>query len=58
MTVTNRTVVTIRVLYKSGYTHDFDVYASSFEGTRYKWDELGGTDIIAIWQVGIRKEER
>ena len=63
----SRLVYTIRIVYKSGYTHDFDVY--SFEvhmstGQKtYSWEAvsvnnspvvLGGDDIAAVWQVGVK----
>ena len=64
---TNRklvTVYTIRVIYKSGYFHDFDVLNFSFKeenGTiEYTWtafDEknkpfrLGVDDIQAVWKI-------
>ena len=65
----SRLVYTIRIVYKSGYTHDFDVY--SFEvhmstGQKtYSWEAvsvnnspvvLGGDDIAAVWQVGVKSE--
>jgi hypothetical protein len=59
------TIYTIRVVYKSGYTHDFDVTTFSIEnGKFYRWDggsdqnkplQLGADDIAAIWQIGTRK---
>lgn len=58
-----RTIYTIRVVYKSGYTHDFDVYSFSFEDGFYSWEAvdvsnkpvvIGGTEIAAVWQVGTR----
>lgn len=54
----------LRVVYKSGYTHDFEVYQFKVVGTRYEWvsaDEnnkpvqLGADDIAAIWQIGARE---
>lgn len=60
-----RNIFTIRVVYKCGYTHDFDVYEFKFGGGRFAWDAvsdgnrpllLGVEDIMAIWQVGVRQE--
>jgi hypothetical protein len=60
-----RAIYTVRVVYKSGYVHEFPVY--SFEitgGSNYEWEsadvnnkpvKLGADDIAAIWQVGIAK---
>lgn len=57
-------VFTIRVVYKSGYTHDFECYSFTTNGSRYSWDcadvnnkplQLGADDVAAIWQVGSRK---
>lgn len=57
-------VYKIRVVYKSGYTHDFE--ATSFKiafGTRVEWNaanadnapiHIGFDDIAAVWQVGMR----
>lgn len=58
------TIYTVRVVYKSGYTHDFDVLTFSIDRGVYKWDPvddnnkpllLGVDDIAAFWQVGMRK---
>jgi hypothetical protein len=54
----------VRIVYKSGYTHDFEVYSFSLAGGVYRWEsvnddnkpvELGGTEIAAVWQIGHRK---
>ncbi len=54
----------IRIVYKSGYTHDFEVYEFSMNGGRYEWkhvsDEnkpilLGVDEIAAIYQIGVRR---
>ena len=54
----------IRILYKSGYTHDFE--CTHFEVTndgKYTWKAydqhnrpvvLGVDDIAAVWQLGYR----
>ena len=59
------TIYTIRVVYKSGYTHDFDVESFSItNGTNYTWigtsDQnkpirLGADDVAAVWQIGTKK---
>ena len=55
----------IRIVYKSGYTHDFEVYSFNIKGDRYDWksvsDEnkpilLGVDEIAAIYQIGLRKK--
>jgi hypothetical protein len=54
----------IRVVYKSGYTHEFEVFKFTYQpGTGYTWTEadeqnkainIGGSEIAAVWQVGQR----
>ena len=53
----------IRVVYKSGYTHDFWVWSFSRTGETMTWESvtdknkplvLGIDDIAAVWQVGTR----
>ena len=66
-----RDVFTVRIVYKSGYTHDFDVYSFTKNGRRYEYEaadsikrplELGADEIAAIWQIGHKsvliKEEK
>ena len=57
-----RTIFTIRIVYKSGYTHDFDVYDFKI-GSKFSWETvdpnnkpilIGVDDIAAVWQVGVR----
>lgn len=59
-------VYTIRIVYKSGYTHDFDVTNFEIVGQKYTWTPLcnhnkpiflGIDDIAAVWQVGAREVE-
>jgi hypothetical protein len=54
----------IRVVYKSGYTHDFEVYRFSVDGGRYEWEPvsddnkpiiIGADEIAAVYQIGARK---
>jgi hypothetical protein len=55
----------IRILYKSGYTHDFEVYDFKYvHGSKASWSsvsdenkplEIGLDDIAAVYQIGLRK---
>ena len=55
----------IRILYKSGYTHDFETYSFTYvHGKRAEWKpvsfannplEIGIDEIAAVYQIGIRK---
>jgi hypothetical protein len=54
----------IRVVYKSGYTHDFWVRSFKTDGTSFTWDSveannrpimLGAEDIAAVWQIDSLK---
>jgi hypothetical protein len=54
----------IRVVYKSGYTHDFWVKSFNTNGTSFTWDSvevnnrplmLGADDVAAVWQIDTRK---
>ena len=59
-------VFKIRVVYKSGYTHDFEVTEflvhTNAHGKSYEWVSLtkvhpillGADDIAAVWQIGQR----
>jgi len=56
--------VEIRVVYRSGYTHDFWVSKFSFKNDTYEWVssdhrnkplQFGGNDVAAVWQIGSRK---
>lgn len=58
------TVFTIRIVYKSGYIHDFEVTEFNHSGGKYTWEsydhhnkpvQLGADDVAAVWQVGYRK---
>jgi len=55
----------IRIVYKSGYTHDFETYNFKIEDGRYSWEPvsidnhpllLGADEVAAVWQVGVRDE--
>jgi hypothetical protein len=61
----SRDIFTIRIVYKSGYTHDFDVYRFKIRGGTFEWDAvsadntplfLGADDVAAVWQIGTRRE--
>lgn len=54
----------LKVIYKSGAEHTFEVYEFSIKGGTYSWRsvsdhnkpiELGAPEIAAVWQVGYRK---
>jgi hypothetical protein len=54
----------IKIIYKSGATHEFEVYEFSLKNGTYSWRpvddrnkpiELGGAEVAAVWQVGYRK---
>jgi hypothetical protein len=58
------TVYKVRVVYKSGYTHDFEctdfemvdnkiIWSSASESNRPL--KIGVDDIAAVWQIGHRK---
>lgn len=60
----NLPVFTIRLLYKSGYVHDFDVYEFSIKDDNFSWKavhkhnkpvKIGVDDIAAVWQIGVRE---
>lgn len=59
------TIFTIRIVYKSGYTHDFEVTSFSIKGNSYEWThvddnnkpiQLGPDEIAAVYQIGTRKK--
>lgn len=72
MTEEKRTIYTIKIIYKSGAIHTFDCYKFDVSGTLgadtnydIQWESvdannaplyIGGADIAAVWQVGIREE--
>lgn len=60
-----KNIFKIRIVYKSGYTHDFEVYSFNIKGDRYDWKSvsdsnkpilLGADDIAAVYQIGTRKK--
>lgn len=63
-------VFKIKIIYKSGATHEFEVTDFSYEetsgGKKVEWDSysmenqplsIGLEDIAAVWQVGVREVE-
>ena len=59
-------IFTIKVNYKSGISHTFDVTKFEFDGSSFTWKHvddsnkpilLGGTHIESVWQVGIRESD-
>lgn len=54
-------VFTVRIVYKSGYTHDFRCTQFSYKDGTYMWSsvdndnkpiDMGGSEIAAAWQLG------
>lgn len=52
----------IRVIYKSGYTHDFPVYRFGYDGRQFTWEAadqnnkpvvFGADEVAAVYQVGV-----
>ena len=63
MKLNKTTIYKVRIVYKSGYTHDFECTSFTAKGGSYTWvpyDDrnkplaLGADDIAAIWQIGYR----
>lgn len=53
----------IKVIYKSGQTHNFWVTEFLFDGVEYKWKtctdanrpiDFGGAEVAAVWCIGYR----
>ena len=53
----------VRIVYKSGYKHDFWVRDFNIRGGSYSWTsvednnkpvQIGVDDIAAVWQIGTR----
>lgn len=58
-------VFLIRVIYKSGYYHDFEVFKFTVKGGSYTWEwvsdrnrpiDLGADEIAAVYQIGYRRK--
>lgn len=57
-------VFKVRIVYKSGYTHDFECTDFEISNSQVHWKsvsernrpiKIGIDDIAAVWQVGYRK---
>lgn len=60
MRMENKNKYLVRIVYKSGYTHDFWVYEFEVSGGSFRWTTVGGDntpiligadDITAVWQL-------
>jgi len=58
------TVFRVRIVYKSGYTHDFECTDFEISNNKVSWEnanehnrpiKIGLDDIAAVWQIGHRK---
>lgn len=58
------TVFKLRVVYKSGYTHDFEATSFKYTNGRYEWSsahnknkpvDFGATEVAAVWQLSHRR---
>lgn len=58
------TIFRVRIVYKSGYTHDFECTDFEISNSKVTWQsvsernrpiKIGLDDIAAVWQVGYRK---
>lgn len=56
-------VFKLRVVYQSGYTHDFEVTKFSYSGGTYEWKAVsqknkpllfGADEVAAVYQIGLR----
>lgn len=61
------TVYKVRIVYKSGYTHDFECTEFTISKTEMSWDsankkhrplKIGIDDIAAVWGIGERRRFR
>lgn len=59
------TIYTVKVNYKSGLSHTFDVTEFYFKEGRFFWRAVslenkpimfGADDVESVWQVGVREE--
>lgn len=59
-----RPIFTIRIVYKSGYTHDFECYSFELNKREATWEPadptrrpilLGLDDVAAVWQIGVKQ---
>lgn len=58
------TIFRVRIVYKSGYTHDFECTDFEISNSKVTWQsvsernrpiKIGVDDIAAVWQIGYRK---
>lgn len=58
------TVFRVRIVYKSGYIHDFECTDFEISNNKVSWEnagernrpiKIGLDDIAAVWQIGHRK---
>jgi hypothetical protein len=58
------TIFRVRIVYKNGYTHDFECTDFEISNSQVTWKsanernrpiKIGLDDIAAVWQVGYRK---
>jgi hypothetical protein len=58
------TFFNIRIVYKSGYTHDFEVTEFKIKDGSFSWVAadvakkplmLGADEVAAVWQLGARQ---
>ena len=59
----SKTIFTVRIVYKGGYVHDFEVLDFSVKGGSYSWNalsetnkplQLGADEIAAVWVISKR----
>ncbi len=59
------TVYTVKIIYKSGASIEFDVTAFAYNNGTYTWTafnekmkpiRLGADEVAAVWQVGARED--
>jgi len=65
MKLTFADVFKIKVIYKSGASHEFEAYSFNVTGNTVRWDAvsdsnrplvIGPDDIAAVYQVGYRRK--
>lgn len=62
---TPQPIFKIRIVYKSGYTHDFNCKSFSIKRDEVSWESadptagpilIGLDEIAAVWQLGVVRE--
>lgn len=60
-----KVIYNLRIVYKSGYQHDFEVYKFEVKGGSWSWESvnetnkplmLGVDNIESVWTIGQRFE--